>query len=127
MTYAESTVSGVSLAEEHRRAVAGTRPDYLRPLLAAGVKRQTIAAVAPAAARITVSGTTYQLDPPGGIAFLIPVRVCSPVSPEAADPAAAVSVAAIVDIVACHPRHLGRCASPMPDDPIAHLWPSGDA
>jgi hypothetical protein len=41
---------------------------------------------------------------------LIPVRVDSPVLPEAADPAAAVSAGAIVDIVACHPRHPGRWA-----------------
>lgn len=98
-------MSNAGLAAEHRAALLATRREHLRPLLAAGVSPEAIAAATPAIARITVAGDIYQPDRAGGIAFLVPVRLDHPVTPEAADPAETVRAGAIVDLLAFHPTH----------------------
>lgn len=91
------------LVEEHRRALLATRYVDLHPLIAAGITWKTIAAIASAKAQITVVGATYEPDPDGGAAYLIPVRAA--LTPEAVDPWDTIQSGVVVDIVAIHPRH----------------------
>lgn len=98
------------LAAEYTNLLAATRPEDLRPLIAAGVTEETIDTLAVAIARITVDGLTYQPDPGGGFAYLIAVRVDNPLTPEAADPGETVRSGDIVDLVAMHPAHPLRWA-----------------
>jgi hypothetical protein len=103
-------MSGADLAAEYRAAQLATRGADLRPLLAAGIEPRTIAALAPAMTRIAVGGATYQPDPAGGIAFVLPVRIDNPLTAEAADPAATVRSGKIADLLAFHPAHPLRWA-----------------
>ncbi len=80
------------------------------PLFAAGITSQTIAAVAPAIVRIAVAGSTYEPDPAGKGAFLLPVRVDNPLTPEAADSIGIIRAGSIVDLLAFHPAHPYRWA-----------------
>jgi hypothetical protein len=96
-------VTGADLAAEHRVMLLAMGPDDLRPLLAAGISPRTIAMVTPAFSRIAVDGYTYQPDPAGGAAIVLPVRVESWVTPEAADPLKTLRDGAIVDLLAFHP------------------------
>lgn len=103
-------MTSADLAAEYRAALLATRREDLRTLLAAGIGLQTIAALVPGVARITVAGSTYQPDPTGGAAFLLPVRVDHPLTPEAPDPVNVVRAGAIVDLLAFHPAHQFRWA-----------------
>jgi hypothetical protein len=105
-----ATMTGGRLADEYRRSLRKTGSDDLRPLMAARVTQETIDAVAPVMARITVAGATYHPDPDGGLAYLIPVRVDNPLTPEAADPVHTVRSGDIVDILSMHPAHPRRWA-----------------
>jgi hypothetical protein len=98
------------LVEEHRRALLATRYVDLHPLIAAGITWKTIAAIASAKAQITVVGATYEPDPDGGAAYLIPERADNALTPEAVDRWDTIQSGAVVDIVAIHPRHLDRWA-----------------
>jgi hypothetical protein len=98
------------LADEYYAALRRTPFAAVQALVSAGVTWRTIAKCPPASARVTVERGFYQPDPEGGAAYLLPVRVESPVTPEAIDPAAAVSSGAIVDLLAFHPRHPGSWA-----------------
>src|SRR5205814_9004706 len=100
---AGAEMNAVGLVEEYRRALLATRDDDTHPLVVAGVASQTIAAIVPAKARIPVSGATYESDPDGRDAYLIPVRIDNPFTPEAADPPEAVRSGVIVDLLAFHP------------------------
>jgi hypothetical protein len=63
-----------------------------------------------AVARVTVTGGTYQPDPDGGSAFLLPVRVAHPHTPESLYPGKTVRAGTIVDLLAFHPAHPRRWA-----------------
>jgi hypothetical protein len=130
-------MSAADIADEYRRALLATKPDDLLPLSKNGISAQTITAVAPAIARITVTGPTYQPDPCGGIAFLLPVRVESPVTPEADDPVETIRIGSIVDILAFHPTYrfrfalrrdtgewLGAIEPQHLEPPPVHVWRS---
>jgi|SRR5690242_7910343 len=103
-------MNAVGLVEEYHRALLATRYDDLHPLIAAGVTWETIAKIVPANTQITLGGATYEPDPDGGAAYLIPVRVDNPLTPEAADPPEAVRSGAIIDLLAFHPAHPYRWA-----------------
>jgi len=103
-------MTGANLVAEYRAALRSTQLDDLHPLLAAGISPETIAAVVPASTRIAVAGSTYQPDPDGGSAYLLPVRVDNPLSPEAGDPSETVRAGPIVDLLAMHPAQPGRWA-----------------
>jgi hypothetical protein len=80
-----------------------------KTLIAAGIGTETIDAGMIGTARVRVAGDLYEPDPDaGGIAYVTPIRVDNPVTPEALDPARTVRSGEIVDIVAWHPRHPGR-------------------
>jgi hypothetical protein len=96
----------VALIHEHLAALHNTRFADLAPLVVAGIRWETIATAVPALACIRVSRLAgFQPDEGGGNAFIIPVRVENPITPEALDPAAAVCDGAVVDLVAFHPHH----------------------
>jgi hypothetical protein len=100
-----------TLGREYLAALRMTRFADLAPLVAAGVSWETIATAAPALARIRVSkGITFEPDDDGGSAFIVPVRVESPITPETFDAATAVRDGAIIDLVAFHPLHPDRWA-----------------
>jgi hypothetical protein len=100
-----------TLGREYLAALRMTRFADLAPLVAAGVSWETIATAAPALARIRVSkGITFEPDDDGGGAFIVPVRVESPITPETFDAATAVRDGAIIDLVAFHPLHPDRWA-----------------
>jgi len=125
------------IATEYRYALFATKTDDVRPLVEAGVSSQTMAAAAPAFCRIRVAGNTYEPDPYGGAAFLIPARVDNPVTPEARDPVEAIRSGEIVDILAFHPAYprrwalrcdaaewLGAIAPQFLDPPPIPVWRS---
>ncbi|HVB15687.1 MAG TPA: hypothetical protein VNF04_04080 [Stellaceae bacterium] len=103
-------MTGADLAEEYLTALGATRPDDLAPLLGAGVPSAAIELAQPAFARITIDGDLYQPDPDGGAAFVLPVRVDYPETPETEDPDGVLRDGAIVDLLAMHPAHPGRWA-----------------
>ena len=83
----------------------------MSPLIAAGITWQAITNAVPVHARINVSTiNTFAFDDGGGSAFIVPVRVESAVTPEAAGPLEAIRDGWIVDLVAFHPSHPGRWA-----------------
>ena len=97
--------------DEYLRALRSTRLADLRPLIAAGVSWQAITDAVPAHARISVStDNTFEFDEDGGNAFVVPVRVETPLTPEASDPVEAIRHGWIVDLVAFHPDHPARWA-----------------
>lgn len=59
---------------------------------------------------IRVAGGLYEPDENGGEAFLSPVLVDDPYTPESTCPAAAVHFGEVVDLVAWHPHHPARVA-----------------
>jgi hypothetical protein len=99
------------LEREHLAVLQGTRFADMAPLVDAGVGWREIAEATPAHARCrVVSNTKFEFDDEGGHAFVLPVRVDNALTPESADPAAAVSVGAVVDLLAFHPDHPHRWA-----------------
>jgi hypothetical protein len=104
-------MSLASLEQEYRAALKRTSWDDLQPLREAGVCGPGLA-IGPAIERIIVnSDRLYQPDPEAGLpAFLIPVRVFSPVTPEAPNPVEAVRSGAIVDLLAIDPKYPARWA-----------------
>src|SRR3989442_105367 len=98
------------LRGEYLSALRATTFADLQPLFNAGVGAQAIAMADPAISRVTISGASYQLDPDGGIAWVIPVRVDDPVTPECVDPSEAVSEGAVIDLLAFHPSRPYRWA-----------------
>jgi hypothetical protein len=130
-------MNAVGLVEEYRRALLATRYEDRRPLVTAGITGETIAAIVPAYARIAVDGATFEPDPEGGAAYLIPVRVDKPLTPEAAEPTEAVRSGAIIDLLAFHPAHpygwalrrdaaewLGAIEPQYLDPEPVHVWRS---
>jgi hypothetical protein len=101
-----------ALSREHLTALYSTRFADLAPLVAVGIRWETIATAVPAFARIRVSNdaTTFEPDESGGGAFIVPVRVENPITPEAFDPVRAVRDGAIVDLAGFHPHHPDRWA-----------------
>jgi hypothetical protein len=89
------------LEREYLAALSRTAFADLQPLIDAGVGGAGLA-IGPALAPISVSRDGFfQFDPDGeGLAFILPVRVESALTPEAADPIDAVRHGAIVDLVA---------------------------
>ena len=103
-------MTGAELVAEYRAALAATSLADLDPLRRAGVGGAGLS-LCPAHARISVSrGGLYQPDADGGEAFIVPVRVDNPVTPEAADPVAAVRQGDIVDLLAFSPAFPRRWA-----------------
>lgn len=76
------------LALELDAAIAATTDEYRRRLVALGVAAGLLAP--PLAmvglARVRVSGDLYEPDDHSGTAFVTPVLIANPGSPEAADP-----------------------------------------
>ena len=95
---------GSDLDHEYRIALRSTRPEDLKPLLEAGIRQKTISIVRPAIARIAVTGGTYQPEPEGRYAYLLPVRLESADTAEAANPVEVLHRGSIVDLVAFHPK-----------------------
>lgn len=88
------------LVGEYLAALRKTTWADLAPLRAAAVGGPG-AALGLALAPITVTSRGfYQPDPDGGPAFLVPARVDSAITPEAADPVQAIRHGEIVDLVA---------------------------
>lgn len=102
-------MTGADLRDEYLAALRSTSWADLEPLRAAGVGGPG-AAIAPAVARIRVSRGLYEPDPEGGAAFLLPVRLENPSSPEAADPENAVRNGGLVDLLAFAPEYPYRWA-----------------
>ena len=99
------------LDSEYRSALLATPFNAAVRLAIEGITWRTIATVAPAAALIEVEGPLYRPAPEeGGAAYVIPVRVDNPLSPEAADPIATKSTGEIVDLLAFHPAQPHRWA-----------------
>jgi hypothetical protein len=105
-------MTGADLRREYLCALGTTAPkNDLDPLLSAGVSRRAISIAMPALVRVAVHGGFYHPEPDsGGLAYVIPVRVDDPFSPEAIDPAEAINGGGIVDLVAFHPAHPHRWA-----------------
>jgi hypothetical protein len=96
-------MSADDLLAECRWALTRTKPADLDPLRKAGIGEAQLAAIKPAWAPIGVTrdGLHFQPDPDGdAFAFIVPVRVHNPLSPEARDPVATVRGGAIVDLLA---------------------------
>jgi hypothetical protein len=103
-------VSGADLKREYLSALGRTGWDDQAPLRDAGVGGPGLA-IGIALASISVSRSgLYQPDPDGGPAFIIPVRVDNPISPEAADPVATVRHGELVDLLAFSPAFPHRWA-----------------
>ena len=93
-------MTGADLKREYLDALRQTGWDDSAPLREAGVGGPGLS-VGIALAGISVSrGGAYQPDRDGGAAFVLPVRVDNPLSPEAADPVDAVRHGEIVDLLA---------------------------
>ena len=98
------------LAREYLDALHSTRFADLDPLVAAGVGWRAITDAVPVHARITVSKDTFEFDEEGSGAFVLPVRLKSTVTPEAAAPIEAIRDGAVIDLVAFHPSYPTRWA-----------------
>jgi hypothetical protein len=93
-------MTSADLYREYLAASGQTGSDDLAPLRETGIGDPGLA-VGIALARISVSRDGfYRPDPDGGVAFILPVRVDNPLSPEAADPVATVQGGDIVDLLA---------------------------
>jgi hypothetical protein len=105
-------MTGADLRREYFCALGTTAPkNDLGALLSAGVSRRALSIAMPALARVAVHSGLYHPDPDsGGLAYVIPVRVDDPFSPEAIDPAEAINDGGIVDLLAFHPAHPHRWA-----------------
>jgi len=96
---------------EYLSVLRSTRFASLEPLVATGVTSRAITDAVPAHAGISVSkDNTFAFDEVGGSAFIVPVKLESPLTPEASDPIEAIRYGWIVDLVAFHPNHPGRWA-----------------
>jgi hypothetical protein len=103
-------MTGADLAAEYRAALKRTTWDHQAPLLDAGVGGPGLA-IGIGLAPISVSRSgLYQPGPDGGPAFILPVRVDNPTSPEAADPVDTVRHGEIVDLLAFSPAFPNRWA-----------------
>jgi hypothetical protein len=103
-------VTGGDLDREYRKALRRTELCDLGSLFAAGVPHSVIAGVMPALDTVTVEGAFYQPDPEGGAAFIMPVRVERPITPETLNPAETIADGPIIDLLAMHPRSPARWA-----------------
>jgi hypothetical protein len=103
-------MTGADLEREYLAALCATELRDLAPLRAAGIGARGLAIACPAIARVKIAGEGFELDAEGGAAYLVPIRVDDPISPETTDPAATLRSSAIVDLVAIHPRHPDRWA-----------------
>jgi hypothetical protein len=93
---------GRDLVAEYMSALERTKPADLDSLRRAGIGEAGFA-IRPAVAPIIVTrdGLHYEPDPDGdGLAFILPVRIDNPLSPEAADPDETVRSGEIADLVA---------------------------
>jgi hypothetical protein len=106
-------MTGADLAAEYEAALCATSDADLAQLREAGVGESALALVKPAVAPIVVrrSDLSFEPDPDGGTAFILPVRVEQPLSPEAADPEFALLEGPIVDLVAFSVRFPDRWAT----------------
>jgi hypothetical protein len=98
-------------AHEYLAVLRSTRLADLKPLIAVGVGWQAITDAVPAyCSNVKVTSSTFEFVEDGGSAFVLPVRVETPLTPEASDPAQAIRDGWIVDLVAFHPAHPSRWA-----------------
>lgn len=95
----------IDLQAEYLAALGDTTAKSLRSLYDAGATDRGIALAAPALARLQLHrGGLFEPDPEGtAAAFIVPVRVECPETPESPDPLAAITAGDIVDLVAFTP------------------------
>ncbi len=93
-------MNAVGIVEEYLVALRRTRFADLGPLRKAGVGGPGLA-IGPAIAAIRTSDGRFELDPEGDArAFIVPIRIGNPISPEASDPVQAVREGEILDLLA---------------------------
>lgn len=95
----------VDLAAEYLAALCETTQKSLRPLLDAGATERALALAVPALANVQLhKNNLFEPDPHSNTsAFILPVRVDYPETPESIDPRRAITEGAIVDLVAFTP------------------------
>jgi hypothetical protein len=104
-------VSLIDLDAEYAAALRDTTAISLRSLYDAGATERGMALAAPALARLQLNGGgLFEPDPDGPAAFIMPVRVEFPETPESIDPLAAITSGDIVDLVAFTPALRARWA-----------------
>src|SRR6266550_6674203 len=103
-------MNAVGIVEEYLVALRRTRFADLGPLRKAGVGGPGLA-IGPAFAAIRVSNGLFELDAEGDArAFIVPIRIGNPISPEASDPVQAVREGKILDLLAFSPAYPMRWA-----------------
>jgi hypothetical protein len=96
-------MNSAALEREYLDALGRTRPSDLAALRDAGVDEGGFA-LSPGVAAIRISERRFELDPDGdAVAFILPVRVYHPFSPEAPDPVRFVREGDVVDLLAFSP------------------------
>lgn len=102
----------IDLAAEYFAALCDTSERMLRPLREAGATERGMALAAPAIARLQLNGgNRFEPDPQSPAqAFIVPVRVEHPGTPESSNPTAALCDGDIVDLVAFTPALRARWA-----------------
>jgi hypothetical protein len=100
---------------EYLWLMSRTTRDDARGLMRHGVPIRAITAVCPSPARIALdcTGERYWLDDAGESAWVFPVCSADPPGPEAietSDPAWAISIGPVIDLLAFHPGASGRWA-----------------
>src|SRR2546421_7018607 len=92
--------SAADMQREYLTALRSTSFADLAPLREAGVGGPGLA-IGPAVAAIRVSKGRFEFDPDGdATAFIVPVRVDNPISPEATDPVHTTREGEIIDLLA---------------------------
>jgi hypothetical protein len=101
------------LVGEYIGALRRMTLDDARALMAEGVPLRAITLVCPVPARVTVESGLFWPDPDGRPAWVVPAAAVDPADPERIetdDPANAISLGPIVDLVAFSPAAPGRWA-----------------
>lgn len=95
----------IDLTAEYYDALCNTGAGALDPLVRAGVTQRGLALCAPALIRLHLNGSALFVPDPDSTlsAFIAPVRVDHPQTPESLDIEAAITDGAIVDLVAFVP------------------------
>lgn len=104
--------SDPDLEAEYLSALCETSDRALRPLRYAGVTERALTLAVPAFARVQPRAPNlFDIDPDSNIgAFILPVRVAYPETPETVDPETTLTDGAIVDLVAFTPGLAQRWA-----------------
>src|SRR4051812_42542092 len=98
-------MSAANIIDEYLAALRTTSFADLAPLRQAGVGGPGLT-VGPALASIQVADCRFQFDPDGDErAFIVPIRIGNPISPEASDPVEAVREGEILDLLAFSPAY----------------------